>query len=256
MAFNWTCPHCSMTQSVVDAQVAHPTSGLIISGQAEGSIGLGAMATGCANPECLRTTVDVTIGHVGYAASKGGYFLTGEGIVFSQRLLPQGSSRPQSDYIPQALRDDYYEACLIRDLSPKASATLIRRCLQGMIRDFASISKATLFAEITALRAAIDDGSADRAITVESVDAIDQVRGIGNIGAHMEKDINLIVEVEPGEAQTIIELVEMLFDEWYVARHVRQQRLKRIAKIATAKKEDQQSLRRIEGQSGEQGLGS
>jgi hypothetical protein len=33
------------------------------------------------------------------------------------------------------------------------------------------------------------------------VDAIDHVRKIGNIGAHMEADINVIVEVEPKEAQ-------------------------------------------------------
>ena len=29
--------------------------------------------------------------------------------------------------------------------------------------------------------------------------AIDAVRSIGNIGAHMEKDINLIVDVDPEE---------------------------------------------------------
>ena len=34
--------------------------------------------------------------------------------------------------IPQ-LMDDYEEACAIVNLSPKASATLSRRCLQGMI---------------------------------------------------------------------------------------------------------------------------
>jgi hypothetical protein len=50
------------------------------------------------------------------------------------------------------------------------------------------------------------------------------------------QDINLIVEVEPGEAQSLIGLVEMLFDEWYVARHNRQRRLAQIAAIAADKK--------------------
>jgi hypothetical protein len=52
----------------------------------------------------------------------------------------------------------------------------------------------------------------------------------------MEKDIDLIVEVEPDEAQALIGLVEMLFSEWYVARHTRQQKLAEIAAIAAEKK--------------------
>ena len=53
----------------------------------------------------------------------------------------------------------------------------------------------------------------------------------------MEKDINLIVDVDRGEAQALIGLVEMLFDEWYVARRKRADRLAGILKIAEAKEE-------------------
>ena len=111
------------------------------------------------------------------------------------------------------------EACRVRDLSPKASATLARRCLQGMIRDFCGIAKATLYQEIEALNRAVADNKAPQGVTPESVQGIDDVRSIGNIGAHMEKDINIIVEVDPDEAQMLIELVEMLFDEWDIAQH-------------------------------------
>ncbi|ASC06056.1 hypothetical protein S101468_01819 [Acetobacter pasteurianus subsp. pasteurianus] len=88
-------------------------------------------------------------------------------------LLPFSNAKPQPDYIPKPIREDYYEACKIRDLSPKASATLIRRCLQGMIRDFAGIQKGTLNKEITDLKEAVETGTADRSITAESVEAID-----------------------------------------------------------------------------------
>ena len=44
--------------------------------------------------------------------------------------------------------------------------------------------------------------------------AIDAVRRVGNIGAHMEHDINVIVDVEPREAELLIGLVETLFREW------------------------------------------
>ena len=52
----------------------------------------------------------------------------------------------------------------------------------------------------------------------------------------MEKDIDLIVPVDPGEAQALIDLVEMLFDEWYGSRERRKTRLARIESIATEKK--------------------
>lgn len=31
--------------------------------------------------------------------------------------------------------------------------------------------------------------------------------------------MNLIVDIEPGEVQMLIDLIEMLFDEWYVEKH-------------------------------------
>lgn len=224
-----------MVQTVVDAQVKGETISLRINNQAEGDIGINAMAIGCSNPKCLKTTVTAAIGSVVYG-SYGPALAPNRKRLFDQRLLPQGSANPQPEYIPLALREDYHEACLIRDLSPKASATLTRRCLQGMIRDFAGITKPSLNEEIKALKAAVADGTADRSISAESVEAIDHVRGVGNIGAHMEKDIDLIIEVDPGEAQALIELVEMLFDEWYGARERRKSRLARVSEIAGDKK--------------------
>jgi hypothetical protein len=70
----------------------------------------------------------------------------------------------------------------------------------------------------------------------ESVTAIDHVRSIGNVDAHMEKDIDLIIDVDAGEAQALIELIELLFKEWYTARHNREQGLAHLAAIAAAKK--------------------
>lgn len=58
----------------------------------------------------------------------------------------------------------------------------------------------------------------------------------GNIGAHMEKDINIIVDVEPDEAQLLIGLIEQLIDDWYVDRENRRTRSKSIKALADAKK--------------------
>lgn len=188
----------------------------------------------CQNSDCGRMTLNLHLNKRSDYVNSSEYAL-GD-LIQAWALLPESSAKPQPNYIPQALRDDYVEACRIRELSPKASATLARRCLQGMIRDFAKIAKGRLIDEVKTLTAAVESGTAPAGVTAESVEAIDKVREIGNIGAHMEKDIDLIVDIEPGEAQVLIELIEMLFDEWYVARNVRQERLARLATISAEKK--------------------
>lgn len=125
-------------------------------------------------------------------------------------IRPISSAKKIPDYIPKAIRQDYEEACAIVTLSPKASATLSRRCLQGMIRNFWGISKVRLIDEINDLQ---------NKIPTQQWKVIDGVRRIGNIGAHMEKDINLIVDIDPDEAQKLIKLIEHLLDQWYINRH-------------------------------------
>ena len=39
----------------------------------------------------------------------------------------------------------------------------------------------------------------------------------------MEKDINLIIDIEPDEAQKLIKLIELLIEQWYIERHNQQQ---------------------------------
>jgi hypothetical protein len=95
-----------------------------------------------------------------------------------------------------------------------------------MIRDFWGISKRRLKDEIDALEDRVESN------TWEAVDA---VRSIGNIGAHMEADINLIVDVEPEEAALLIGLIETLLSDWYVARHDREERMAKIRAVAAEK---------------------
>ncbi len=142
-------------------------------------------------------------------------------LIRSWNLLPESLAKPQPSYIPEPIVEDYKEACLIRDFSPKVSATLSRRCLQSIIRDFCGISDRTLFLEIDTLKKRVKDGKGPKQVLEDTVDAIDAVRKIGSIGAHMEKDINVIIDVEPMEAQKLINLIEILFREWYVQRHNR-----------------------------------
>ncbi|HBM7602516.1 hypothetical protein [Enterobacter asburiae] len=58
---------------------------------------------------------------------------------------------------------------------------------------------------------------------------------MGNIGAHMEKNIDVIVDVSSDEADLLIEMIEMLIEDWYIARHRKQEKLKRIQEVAAEK---------------------
>jgi hypothetical protein len=83
----------------------------------------------------------------------------------------------------------------------------------------------------------------------DNVEAIDIVRKIGNIGAHMEADINVIVDVDPDEAQTLIDLVETLFSDWYVAREARAHQMTKLRSIADDKAKQKQQPPTAEPQS-------
>lgn len=142
-------------------------------------------------------------------------------------LYPSSLAKQFPEYIPKAIRDDYEEAYSVLNLSPKASATLSRRCLQGMIRDFWGICKPRLIDEINELQSKV---------TPSQWKAIDSVRSIGNIGAHMEKQVDLIIDVEPDEAEKLLKLIELLIDKWYISRYDEEQLLLNIQNIANNKK--------------------
>jgi hypothetical protein len=198
---------------------------------AAGRPGIVAHAIACQNKECMKLTLQIVLRK--WTRSPSGNTTWGAQLE-DWSLLPESNAKPQPACVPDFLQQDYYEACRIAALSPKASATLARRCLQGMIRDFCKIADRTLDAEIKALQKLVDDGNAPRGVTHESVEAIDHVRRIGNIGAHMEQDVSLLIEIDPDEASILLELVETLFQDWYVARFDREQRL---TKVATIRKE-------------------
>jgi hypothetical protein len=230
---SWTCPYCQMPQVVTSDNSYHSYDYLRVGYEQLGDQrNISYSAIRCLNKKCQQMTFHVMLNRSEPTSSGRG---NGK-IVSTWRLMPTSSSKPQPEFIPKALRDDYEEACAIAELSPKASATLSRRCLQGMIRHFCGIAKDRLIDEIKELRRQVDENSAPAGVTIESAEAIDAVRSVGNIGAHMEKNIDLIVEVDEGEARTLIELIELLFQEWYVARQQRQERFARVAAIAAEKK--------------------
>jgi hypothetical protein len=183
----------------------------------------------CPNPRCKRFSLVVTLSKGVFAPAVGRVIPITEPQTWN--LVPPSNAKAFPAYVPMAVREDYEEACLIKGASPKASATLARRALQGMIRDFWGIKKARLVDEVDELQGKIDD------LTWQAIEA---VRKIGNIGAHMEKDVSVIVDVKPEEAERLIWLIELLVREWYIAREERRERLQELATIAQKKTATQQ----------------
>ena len=51
----------------------------------------------------------------------------------------------------------------------------------------------------------------------------------------MEKDVNLIIDIEKEEVRSLLRLIEMLMDQWYINRHNQENLFKEITATAAAK---------------------
>lgn len=225
--FSFRCPFCNHDTTIIQTNFSEQKHLLNIDNP-QGTLRITTLFIVCPNKECRKVSLQAFLDRVELARIR----VSGETVVAKQELIkkwnliPPSKARAFPSYVPPQILKDYEEACLILDSSPKASATLSRRCLQGIIRDFWKICKPRLKDEIDEIKNKCD---------IETWEAIDGIRKIGNIGAHFEKDINLIIEVEPDEAELLIKLIETLFKDWYINKYERQSRLEEIKKISETK---------------------
>jgi hypothetical protein len=129
-----------------------------------------------------------------------------------QFVRPRTAMRPPCpNAVPEFLVEDYKEACLVFADSPKAAAALSRRCLQNLLRQTAGVKEGNLADEIQQV---IDSGK----LPSHLVESIDAIRNIGNFAAHPMKSQKSgeILPVEPGEAEWNLDVLESLFDFYFV----------------------------------------
>lgn len=127
-------------------------------------------------------------------------------------VRPKAISRaPLPPEVPEKFANDYKEACLVVTDSPKASAALSRRCLQNLLRKKAGTTKKNLAAQI-------QEVINSKQLPSYLSEALDAVRNIGNFAAHpiKSKSTGEIIEVEPGEADWNLDILERLFDFYFV----------------------------------------
>jgi len=126
---------------------------------------------------------------------------------------PRTGNRPPAPAgVPEDLSNDYNEACLVLELSPKAAAAMGRRCLQNLLRSVLKTKLGSLFEEIEAVLARGE-------LPSHIADDLHFLREVGNFAAHATRDVHSgeVLDVEPGEAEAVLDVLLSLFDFHYVA---------------------------------------
>lgn len=158
-------------------------------------------------PECAQFVVMTKWGQF--------RFIEGEGEVTEIRseelIYPKFLQRSMAVEIPSEYKDDFNEANAVLFVSPKASAALSRRLLQRLLHEAFSIRARDLSREIDEFLKIPNIPSSIRS-------AVDAIRQVGNFGAHPLKYRNTaeIVDVETGEAELSLDVLEALLDFHFV----------------------------------------
>ncbi len=210
------CPHC-LVEFHDEKEIT------ILEGDIQGQWAIETYI--CPNPNCKKSIYYLINAKLSQSRNTYRWNIIldskGEEQVFKRELVrPKGSSRPPvPKEVPTDIAEDYTEACLVLPDSPKASAALSRRALQHLLRQAAGIKKGNLANEIQDVL----DSNQLPSYLYESIDAI---RNIGNFAAHPLKSTSSeqIVDVEAGEAEWNLEVLEMLFDFYYVQPQKTKQR--------------------------------
>lgn len=145
------------------------------------------------------------------------------------QVWPKGIARaPLPQEVTKDFASDYRESCNVLAESPKASAALSRYCLQRLLREVAKVKPADLSKEI-------DEVLASKTLPSHLAGAIDAIRAVGNFAAHPLKSTNTgaIIEVEPGEAELLLDVLEGLFNFYFVQPAVMAKKLAEVNKKLT-----------------------
>jgi hypothetical protein len=155
--------------------------------------------------------------------------LRGEGVVPRYEVveIPVHPRTPARKAIPADVPtsyvDEYREALVVLPDSAKASAALSRRLLQRLLREVARVKPDDLSKEI-------DEILSSGRLPGDTAQLIDIVRQVGNFATHpiKNKTTGEITEVEPGEAELLLDVIEDLFDVLFVRPAIADKRRKAI----------------------------
>lgn len=188
------CPHCRVAvffdSPEVPELIEPPPPTYMVT--ASGGDGVSVYSSQC--PNCKKPIVTAEI--------------ESEGKISHKLVHPFNVVRTVPPEVPEEIQEDFLEAAAVLPISEKASAALSRRCLQNLLTDRGYKKRD--------LNDQIEDALKDLPPRIgENVDAI---RQIGNFAAHPMKhqSTGLIADVEPEEATWNLDVLEELFEYYYV----------------------------------------
>ncbi len=200
------CPHCRT------AFFNHPQLHYLLR-DADSNWGVSYQAC----PECKKVIISlVHANQVKHYSDGGMSFVDQESFI----AYPKASARPAPPPdVPREFAEDYSEAALVLQDSPKASAALSRRCLQNILQNNLGIKGNNLSDEI---EKAINGKMLPSQLGAQ----LHCVREIGNFAAHPLKDASSgqIMPVAEGEAEWNLIVLDGLFDFLFVAPAAAQKR--------------------------------
>jgi hypothetical protein len=111
--------------------------------------------------------------------------------------------------VPDKYAARYKKASQILNICPESSATCSRKCLEMILEDHFGAKSRNLNDKINEVK---------NKIPSRLFEGLHQLREVGNFGAHPKKNTHTaeLIEVELGEAEYCLWLLEDLFDECYI----------------------------------------
>jgi Domain of unknown function (DUF4145) len=144
---------------------------------------------------------------VDYKQDFGGTKYRGEQLMAFPKT---GKKAPAPPEVPAVIAKDFNEASVVIKDSPQASAALSRKCLQHVLTERGVTKNDNLSVAI--------DEALKTGLPSHLAENLDAIRNIGNFAAHPQKSQHSgeILPVEPEEAEWNLEVLELLFDFYYV----------------------------------------
>jgi len=204
-----SCPHCGVTIELTAALGGYPTGSVMRPTVKKLITVANGACPACGEPIVMsyeQELIATSQGQIGGALLATRYIWP---TVTPPRYVPAE--------VPPRVRRDYTEAAAVIGLSEEASAALSRRCLQLLLRESAGTKSKDLADQIDEVLPSLPGYLQQQ---------LDAVRNIGNFGAHPQKSKSTgeIVDVEPGEAEWNLDVLDLLFDFYYVQPKIAQEK--------------------------------
>jgi hypothetical protein len=160
----------------------------------------------CANDECRQLVIRAHESfHLPLSA-----FKNPEDQKRTWLARPQGSTRSIDPLVPEPFRTDYLEAARLLPISPRMSAVMSRRVLADLLEKYDGQTQFNLSDRVEKFANNPAHPSGLRG-------NLDHFREVANFGAHTQTDDQAeIIDVDQGEAEWMLDLLDRLFDYFIV----------------------------------------